>query len=116
MSKDPQLISNIRNSDKLLPHIRELAASRSASPSSSMDSRSRRSHSQSYQETETGDGSSEIQVLARKILEATEAEAMPLLSQTPSTHSVPRNDGMEKSDEELRRSVRAAFSSGHDGR
>lgn len=108
---DPQLMSNIRNSDKLLPHIRDLAASRSASPSSSMDSRSRRSHSQSYQETETGDGSSEIQVLARKILEATEAEAMPLLTHTPSTQSVARNDGLEKSDDELRRSVRAAFSS-----
>lgn len=104
-------MSNIRNSDKLLPHIRDLAASRSASPSSSMDSRSRRSHSQSYQETETGDGSSEIQVLARKILEATEAEAMPLLTHTPSTQSVARNDGLEKSDDELRRSVRAAFSS-----
>ncbi|KAI5124608.1 hypothetical protein M0805_004218 [Coniferiporia weirii] len=115
-SEDPQLISNIRSSDKLLPHIHDLAASRSASPSSSMDTpRSHRSQSQSYQETDTGDGSSEIQVLARKILEAMEAEAMPILSHTPSTHSVARNEGPEKTDEELRRSVRAAFG-GHDGR
>lgn len=113
---DPQLISNIRNSDKLLPHIRDLAESRSASPSSSIGTpRSHRSQSQSYQETDTGDGSSEIQVLARKILEAMETEAMPILPQAPSSASVAKPDLPEKSDDELRRSVRAAFS-GHDTR
>ena len=115
---DPQLISNIRNSDRLLPHFPELAASRSVSPSSSLGSKhSRGSRSQSYQETETGDGSGEIQVLARRILEATEAGAMPLLPHTSSNLSVNKDglQGHETPDAELRRSVRAAFS-GHDGR
>lgn len=114
---DPQLISNIRSSDKLLPHIRELAASRSTSPSSSIGTpRSHRSQSQSYQETDTGDGSGEIQVLARKILEATETEAMPILTHIASTQSVGKVGTPDKPDDELRRSVRAAFTGHSDGR
>ncbi|PAV22166.1 vacuolar 8 [Pyrrhoderma noxium] len=112
-SDDPQLMNHIRTSERLLPHIRDLAASRTVSPSSSLDSGSQ--HSQSYQETDNGDGSSEIQVLARKIIEAMETEAMPNLIPTSSTQSVLRKDELEKADDELRRSVHAALN-GKDGR
>ena len=88
----------------LLPHIRNLSASRSVTPSSSVDSKSHRSHSQSYQETETGDGSGEIQGLARKILEILDTEAVAI-PHTPSNQSVSKMEA----DDELRRSVRAAF-------
>jgi vacuolar protein 8 len=102
---DPQLISNIRNSEKLMPHVRELAASRSVSASSSVGTpHSHRSQPQSYQETDTGDGAGEIQVLARKILEAVETEAMPSIAHTPVQR--------DHADEELRRSVRAALGHG----
>ena len=106
-------MNHIRNSERLLPHIRDLAASRTVSPSSSLDSGSQ--HSQSYQETDNGDGSSEIQVLARKIIEAMETEAMPNLIPASSTQSVLRKDELEKADDELRRSVHAALN-GKDGR
>ena len=92
-----------------MPHVRELAASRSVSVSSSVDTpHSHRSHSQSYQDTETGDGAGEIQMLARKILEAVETGAMPSIEHTPIQRT-------QDTDQELRRSVRAAFAHG-DGR
>lgn len=93
-----------------MPHVRDLAASRTSSESSSVDTpHSHRSHSQSYQETDTGDGAGEIQVLARKILEAVETEAMPNIIHTPIQR------GQDPAEEELRRSVRAVLGHG-DGR
>ena len=104
---DPQLISNIKSSEKLMTYIRDLSTSRSVSPASSVGTpRSRRSQTQSYQETDT-EGAGEIQVLARKILEIVEADtpSAEKLSHTPSNHSV------DKAEDELRRSVRDAFRS-----
>lgn len=54
----------------LIPNVRELAVSRSVTPTSSAGGTpgSHRSQAYSYQDTETGDGQGEIQELARKIL------------------------------------------------
>jgi vacuolar protein 8 len=114
-SGDPQLISNIRNSNLLNRNIRQLATSRSSSPSSSVDSpRSRRSQADSYQDTETGEDHGEIQLLARHILKFVEGDAEPIVPQSVST-SYMQSGSMSGSvtsgrdHEELRQSVRDAF-------
>lgn len=114
---DPQLTSNIRNSPILIPNIRQLAKTRTNTPSSSIGGtpRSHRSQSQSYQETETGDGQGEIQLLARRILELTDHDGDG--SMTPSaaaSHHPGTSVGAEsiRDHEELRKSVREAFSGG----
>ena len=117
---DPQLISNIRNSPLLIPNIRQLAETRTSSPASSIGGtpRSHGSH-HSYQDTETGEGQGEIQQLARRILEFTDDDAEGAL--TPSAPASQKQPGslldraesvMGRDHEELRRSVREAFSSG----
>lgn len=119
---DPQLVSNIRNSTVLSQNIRQLALSRTSTPSSSIGGtpHSHRSQSQSYQETETGDGQGEIQLLARRILEITEGDGDG--SMTPSAAGISRSHADSADDrsislhgrdhEELRKSVREAFAGG----
>jgi vacuolar protein 8 len=116
-SGDPQLISNIRSSNLLNPNIRQLATSRSSSPSSSVGSpRSHRSQAHSYQDTETGEGHGEIQLLARRILEFVEGDAEPMVPQSVSTSHMQPGSSVSGSvvsgrdHEELRQSVRDAFS------
>ena len=72
---DPQLISNIRTSTILIPNIRQLATTRTSTPTSSIGGtpRSHRS-AHSYQDTEAGEGQGEIQLLARRILEFTDGD------------------------------------------
>ena len=118
---DPQLISNIRNSNSLIPNIRQLAATRTSTPASSIGGtpRSHGSH-HSYQDTETGEGQGEIQQLARRILEFTDGDPDSVM--TPSAPASQKQAGslidsraesmMGRDHEELRRSVREAFSSG----
>ena len=61
-SGDPQLITNIRSSPLLAPHIRQLATSRNSTPSSSVGTpHSVRSHSD--QETDTAEDQGEIRPL-----------------------------------------------------
>jgi vacuolar protein 8 len=118
---DPQLMSNIRSSTMLVPNVRELAVSRSVTPTSSAGGTpgSHRSQARSYQETETGDGQGEIQELARKILYIVDGdekvdEKVPTAS-SRSSHvqpgsSVGRESNASGMDhEELRRSVRDAL-------
>lgn len=115
---DPQLMSNIRSSSLLVPNVRDLAVSRSMTPTSSVGGtpRSHRSQTHSYQETEVGDGQSEIQELARKILYFVDGEdQVPPASSAPSHvqpgSSVGRESNSSGMDhEELRRSVRDALS------
>jgi vacuolar protein 8 len=107
----------------LVSSIRQLATSRQASPSSSVGTpRSARSpaRSHSYQETDT-DGQGEIQLLARRILEYTDGNEAELgMGMSPP----PRGDvgssvegGSSIHDhEELRRSVKEAFSGSYKGR
>lgn len=115
-SGDPQLISNIRSSNLLNPNIRQLAASRSSSPSSSVGSpRSHHSQVHSYQDTETGEGHGEIQLLARRILDFVESDPEPMVPQSVSTsHMQPGSSVsgsvISRDHEELRQSVRDAFS------
>lgn len=125
-SHDPQLLSNIRNSPLLVPHIRQLAQSRPTSPSSSHGSpRSHRS-GHSYQETDQGEGQGEIQLLSRRILDFVDSEDgegvnptsvgtgshMPGSSVADSVASSFGGVGQKVGgDDELRRSVREAFSS-----
>lgn len=116
-SGDPQLISNIRSSSLLNPNIRQLATSRASSPSSSVGTpRSHRSQTHSYQDTETGEGQGEIQLLARRILEFVDGDGEPMLPRSVSTsHMQPGSSVSEsiasgREHEELRQSVRDAFS------
>jgi vacuolar protein 8 len=116
---DPQLTSNIRNSTILIPSIRQLAESRPNSPSSSVgdgtlhSGRSRSRHS--YQDTEA-EGQGEIQLLARRILEFTDADVDGELSSTPvrtaSSVGLAQHVVHGDSHDELRKSVREAFTSG----
>jgi vacuolar protein 8 len=119
-SGDPQLISNIRSSNLLNPNIRQLATSRSSSPSSSVGSpHSHRSQAHSYQDTETGEGHGEIQLLARRILEFVEGDMEPIVPQSVSTSHMQPGSSVSGSvvsgreHEELRQSVRDAFSARH---
>src|SRR5712691_6502613 len=79
-------MSNIRSSSLLVPNVRELAVSRSVTPTSSTGGtpHSHRSQARSYQETETGDGQGEIQELARKILYIVDGDEPALASSAPS--------------------------------
>jgi vacuolar protein 8 len=118
---DPQLMSNIRSSTMLIPNVRELAVSRSVTPTSSAGGTpgSHRSQARSYQETETGDGQGEIQELARKILytvdgdEKVDEKVRPASSRSSHVQpgsSVGRESNASGMDhEELRRSVRDAL-------
>ena len=96
--------------------------SRSVTPSSSIGGtpHSHRSHSRSYQETETGEGQGEIQSLARKILEFVEGEPIYAGSQSQSHiqpgSSIGRDSlASHRDHDELRKSVREAFSGGTHG-
>jgi len=116
-SGDPQLISNIRSSSLLIPNIRNLASSRTPSPTSSIGTpHSHHSQSHSYQDTETGDGQGEIQLLARRILEFVDGDSDGLgpssvtVSHMQPGSSVASSTGRDH--EELRRSVREAFAPG----
>jgi vacuolar protein 8 len=119
---DPQLVSNIRNSNLLIPSIRQLAESRPNSRSSSVgdgtlhSGRSRSRHS--YQDTE-GEGQGEIQLLARRILEFTDADldgeelsATPVRTASSVGLGLAQHGGRTDSHDELRKSVREAFTSG----
>ncbi|KAF8140058.1 vacuolar protein 8 [Boletus edulis] len=116
-SGDPQLISNIRNSGLLNPPIRQLASSRTPTPTSSIGTpRSHHSASQSYADTEAGEGQGEIQLLARRILEFVDGDIDGGLPRSVAgSHiggsSLGSSNGREH--EELRRSVREAFSGSH---
>ncbi|KAI0271655.1 vacuolar protein 8 [Gloeopeniophorella convolvens] len=105
----------------LVPNVRELALSRSATPTSSAGGtpHSHRSHSRSYQETDAGDGQGEIQQLARKILDVVDGDEPSVAppSSAPSHvqpgSSVGRESSVSGMDhEELRRSVRDALGAG----
>lgn len=117
---DPQLISNIRSSNLLIPNIRQLAETRTSTPTSSIGGtpHSRHSVSHSYADTETGEGQGEIQVLARRILDITEADSDGAM--TPSAVASQMqpgslHEGSVRDHEELRKSVRDAFSAGSVG-
>jgi vacuolar protein 8 len=118
-SGDPQLISNIRSSNLLIPNIRNLASSRTSSPTSSVGTpRSHRSQTHSYQETETGEGQGEIQLLGRRILDFVDGDGEHTISASgPSSSHMQPGSSVDESvsgrdHEELRRSVRDAFISG----
>ena len=114
---DPQLMSNIRSSNLLIPNVRELSLSRSVTPTSSAGGtpRSHRSQARSYQETETGDGQGEIQELARKILYVVDGEEQVAPVGSAPSHAQPGSSVGRESNasgtdhEELRRSVRDAL-------
>jgi vacuolar protein 8 len=111
---DPQLISNIRGSNLLIPNIKNLAASRTNSPTSSVGTpRSHHSH-QSYQETDTNDGQGEIQILSRRIMEFIELDDGLVSSSVPGSQVQPGSSvaSSTREHEELRRSVREAFAPG----
>jgi vacuolar protein 8 len=100
-------MSNIRSSGLLVPNVRDLAVSRSVTPTSSTGGtpHSQRSQAHSYQETEVGDDQ-EIQELARKILYFVDGE-----EQVQPGSSVGRESSASGMDhEELRRSVWDALS------
>lgn len=115
---DPQLISNIRGSNLLIPTIRQLALTRPSTPTSSLGNGTPRSHhsqSHSYQETETGEGQGEIQLLARRILEFAEGDdeiltPSAMASQMQAASFMEGSSVGGRSHEELRKSVREAFS------
>jgi vacuolar protein 8 len=117
LSTDPQLISNIRNSGVLNPPIRQLASSRTPTPTSSVGTpRSHHSAWQSYADTETGDGQGEIQLLARRILEFVEGDIDAGLPRSVAgSHMAGSSLGSSSGREhdELRKSVREAFSGSH---
>jgi len=120
-SGDPQLISNIRNSQMLSPHVRLLASSRNSTPSSSVGTpHSYRTHSHSDQETETAEGQGEIQLLSRRILEFVDIDSEVGVTPgvTPSQRHISSSVGDSavsgRDHDELRKSVQNAFSShGH---
>ncbi|KAL0950676.1 hypothetical protein HGRIS_007460 [Hohenbuehelia grisea] len=114
-SNDPQLVSNIRASTLLIPNIRTLASSRSSSPASSAGSPgSHRSQERSYQETETGDGGSEIQILARRIVDYVEGDEGLVPSSVTHSHIQAGSSvaSSTRDHEELRKSVREALAPG----
>jgi len=115
-SGDPQLISNIRSSNLLIPNVRNLATSHASSPSSSVGTpRSHRSQSQSYQDTDAGDGHSEIQLLAQRIVECVEENMDGVVSSSVTASHIQPGSSIGSSTrdhEELRRSVREAFAPG----
>lgn len=114
---DPQLMSNIRSSNLLVPNVRELAVSRSVTPTSSTGGtpHSHRSQARSYQETDTGDGQGEIQELARKILYFVDGDEPAAPVGSVPSHAQPGSSVGHESNasgmdhEELRRSVRDAL-------
>ncbi|KAF9569858.1 ARM repeat-containing protein [Agrocybe pediades] len=114
-SGDPQLISNIRSSEILIPNIRNLAISRAPSPASSAGT-PRSHHSQhSFQDTETNDGEGEIQLLARRILDFVDIDIDGLVSTSLPPSQVQPGSSLSsvgKDHEELRKSVREAFAPG----
>lgn len=121
ISSDPQLISNIRTSSSLIPNIRQLAATRTSTPISSIAGtpHSHHSQAQSYQDTDTGDGQGEIQLLARRILDFTEGEGEDALTPSANVSQMQAQSLRERDEsvggrdhEELRKSVREAFASG----
>ncbi|KAI6133239.1 vacuolar protein 8 [Pisolithus croceorrhizus] len=93
-SGDPQLISNIRNSNMLIPAIRQLA--------------------NSYQDTEAGDGRGEIQLLARRIQDIVRGgyrcRCFAEHYRFTHCHVICGKFDRDEEHEELRRSVREAFS------
>lgn len=116
---DPQLISNIRSSNILIPNIRQLATTRTSTPASSIGGTPRSHHTQhSYQDTDAGEGQGEIQLLARRILDFTDGDGDGAV--TPNAPASQMQAGsliesraesvMGRDHEELRRSVREAFS------
>ena len=116
---DPQLISNVRNSNLLIPNIRTLAETRTSTPTSSLGGtpHSHRSQSRSYQDTEAGDGQGEIQMLAQRILDFAESDGVmtpsAIASQVQASSFSQRDESVSGRDhEELRKSVREAFASG----
>ncbi len=116
---DPQLISNIRSSSILIPNIRQLAETRTSTPTSSLGGTPHSHHSQShsYADTETGNGHGEIQMLARRILDFTDSEGVmtpsALASQIQASSFSQRDESVSGRDhDELRKSVREAFASG----
>lgn len=112
-SGDPQLISNIRLSGLLNPSIRQLALSRTPSATSSVGTpHSHRSQSQSYADTDTGEGQGEIQLLARRILEFVDGDVDGGLPRSVAGSHMAGSSVSSARDEELRRSVREAFSTG----
>ncbi|KAF7437213.1 Vacuolar protein 8 [Pleurotus ostreatus] len=112
-SGDPQLISNIRSSSLLIPNIRNLARTPSQSSSPDGTPGSHHSRAASFQETETGDGQSEILLLGRRIIEIIEGDADPMIPSSAShSHMQPGSSIASSAHEELRKSVREAFSSG----
>ncbi|KAH0838481.1 armadillo-type protein [Lanmaoa asiatica] len=94
-----------------------LASSRTPTPTSSIGTpRSHHSASHSYADTEAGEGQGEIQLLARRILEFVDGDVDSGLPQSAAgSHiggsSLGSSNGREH--EELRRSVREAFSGSH---
>lgn len=113
---DPQLISSIRTSTLLIPNIRDLAASRASTPSSSVGTpRSQHSRAHSENDTETGDGQGEIQLLGRRILEFVDGDVEGLISSSVAASHIQPGSSVASSTrdhEELRRSVREAFGPG----
>ncbi|KAF8665167.1 hypothetical protein AX16_000631 [Volvariella volvacea WC 439] len=112
-SGDPQLISNIRSSAQLIPHIRILAQSRAVSPSTPGSQRSHQSQPQSYQDTETNDGQGEIQLLSQRILELVDSDVDGLPESVSGSHVQPGSSigSSSRDHDELRRSLREAFNS-----
>ncbi|EDR15107.1 uncharacterized protein LACBIDRAFT_242589 [Laccaria bicolor S238N-H82] len=115
-SGDPQLISNIRSSNLLIPNIRNLASSRTSSPTSSIGTPHSHHSQHSYQDTDAGDGQGEIQLLARRILDFVDGDIDGLVpSSVPGSHMQPGSSvgsSTGRDHEELRRSVREAFAPG----
>jgi len=114
-SGDPQLISNIRGSNLLIPNIKNLAATQTNSPSFSVGTPHSHHSQQSYQETETNDGQGEIQILSRRIMEFIELDMEVLVSSSAPGSQVQPGTSLASSSrehEELRRSVREAFAPG----
>jgi vacuolar protein 8 len=114
-SGDPQLISNIRTSNMLIPNIRNLAMSRSSTPSSSAGTPHSHHSGHSYQETDTGEGQGEIQLLGRRILDFVDGDGdalMPMGSHSSHIHPGSSVGSGRGDHEELRKSVREAFGSG----
>ena len=111
---DPQLISNIRSSSILIPNIKVLATTRTTSPVSSVGGTPHSHHSQhSYQETETNDGQGEIQLLSRRILDFVDLDLDGLVSTSvPGSNIQPGSSVSSSHHDELRRSIRDAFSPG----
>lgn len=116
-SGDAELVRNIRNSALLDAPIRLLASSPTPSaPSSVGTPRSDRSSSRSSTGSDTGEGhgegQGEIRLLARRILEFVDGEVDGGAPRSVATSHIGGSSVSSVRDEELRRSVREAFSSG----